>query len=411
MRDSLAPTLLPLVTTTAVQVLVSMASVTVPVFAPVAAAELGISPGYVGVFVSLIYGASMAATLLSGDLIRRYGAIRVSQFSLLACAAGLGLTTLGTIPLLVVSALLIGCGYGPVTPASSHILSMTTPPDRMSFVFSLKQTGVPIGGALAGALVPLLMLWGGWREAAGVVALACLATAVLAQYSRSMFDGQREPDHRVGVSKLASSLGLTLREASIRRLAISSFFFAALQLCLISYLVTYLTKTLGYSLVQAGLTLSIALGTGVVARIVWGALAGRFIEPTRLLALLACAMATAAALTAAFSPAWPFAAIVVVSALFGATAIGWNGVYLAEVAKLAPAGRVAEATGGGLFFTYFGVFLGPAAFSLLVENGAGYGEAFLLMALPVLGSAIGLLWMGRGPALIPKPGHATNQER
>lgn len=407
MRDSL----LPLFATTAVQVLVSMASVTVPVLAPAAAGELGISAGYVGLFVSLIYGGSMVATLGAGDLIHRHGAIRVSQFCLAFCAAGLLLAATGVVPLLALAALLIGFGYGPVTPASSHILSMNTPPHRMSFIFSIKQTGVPIGGALAGALVPVLVLWGGWRTAAAVVAAACVATMALAQPCRALFDGRRRSRHGAGVAGLSSSLRLTLGTPAIRRLAISSFFFAALQLCLVTYLVTYLTGSLGYTLVQAGLTLSVANGAGIAGRILWGALVGRGIDSLRMLALLACTMSVAAALTAAFSPAWPAAAVMLVAALFGATAIGWNGVYLAEVAKLAPDGRIAEVTGGGLFFTFFGVFVGPAAFALLVEHGVGYGEAFLLIAIPVLASGIRLLFVPPDPVPMPAPAHVTPSER
>ncbi|WP_417276298.1 hypothetical protein [Castellaniella sp.] len=49
---------------------------------------------------------------------------------------------------MTVGALLIGLGYGPITPAH-----------RMSFVFSIKQTGVPLGGVLAGLVVPGLAQW------------------------------------------------------------------------------------------------------------------------------------------------------------------------------------------------------------------------------------------------------------
>ena len=54
-------------------------------------------------------------------------------------------------------ALVVGIGYGAVTPASSNVLADRVPEGLRAFIFSLKQSGVPIGGALAGALVPLLM--------------------------------------------------------------------------------------------------------------------------------------------------------------------------------------------------------------------------------------------------------------
>src|SRR5512135_3273412 len=104
------------------------------------------------------------------------------------CASGLVLLTVGSMPLLLASALVLGLGYGPITPASSHILAKTTPPHMMSFVFSVKQTGVPLGGALAGIVVPPLVLLGGWRSAVYTVAALCVLTALVAQSIRAEND-------------------------------------------------------------------------------------------------------------------------------------------------------------------------------------------------------------------------------
>ena len=143
-------TLFPLAATLAVQLLVSMAVVTVPVLAPELAVATGVPVGYIGLFIALVYGSSMAVSLVSGTLVQRLGAIRLSQYCLAACAAGLACTATGVPVLLLAGAVLLGVGYGPVTPASSHVLAKTTPPGMMALVFSLKQTGVPLGGALAG---------------------------------------------------------------------------------------------------------------------------------------------------------------------------------------------------------------------------------------------------------------------
>ena len=80
-------TLGPLAVTLAVQALVSMAVLTMPVVAPAAAADVGVPAAYVGLFIALVYGASMASSLVCGDLIRKFGAIRVSQASLSAWRA------------------------------------------------------------------------------------------------------------------------------------------------------------------------------------------------------------------------------------------------------------------------------------------------------------------------------------
>ena len=58
----------------------------------------------------------------------------------------------------------------------------------MSMIFSLKQTGVPIGGALGGALVPTFVLWHGWRAAVLLVGLGCIVVAVAVHPVRKLFD-------------------------------------------------------------------------------------------------------------------------------------------------------------------------------------------------------------------------------
>ena len=388
-------TLFPLAAMLAVQLLVAMALVTVPVLAPVLARATGLPLGYVGLFVAVAYAASMSASLVSGALVQRYGAIRLSQFCLLACAAGLVCVVSGAPALLVAGALLLGAGYGPVTPASSHVLAKSTPPSRMSLVFSLKQTGVPLGGALAGAVVPALVLLSGWRAAALAVAAACIASLLIVQPLRASFDADRDPARRIAAADLAGTLRYTLGDPRLRRLAFSSFCFASLQVCLITFLVAHLTLNLGYSLVQAGLMLTAAQAGGVVARIVWGAIADRWGRPMVLLGLIAVGMGLSALAMGRFTPQWPTAAIALVCAAFGATAIGWNGVYLAQVARLAPPGKAGDATGGSLAFTFCGVLFGPPAFAFLVEGGVSYASAFVLLALPAVACGLWLLWPER----------------
>jgi len=390
-------TLFPLAATLAVQALVAMAVVTVPVLAPELAGATGLPAGYIGIFIAVVYAASMAASLVSGTLIQRYGAIGLSQACLVTCAAGLACTATGTPILLVAGALLIGAGYGPVTPASSHILARSTPPNRLALVFSVKQTGVPLGGALAGAVVPALVLWVGWQSAALAVGAACIATLAAAQPLRAVLDADRDPARRLAVAGLARTLRYTLGDPRLRRLAISTFFFASLQLCLVTFLVTHLTLNLGLTLVEAGLMLTAAQAGGVFARVAWGVLADRWGRPMVLLGIIAIAMGLAALATAQFTPQWPRIAIAAVCVAFGATAIGWNGVYLAQVARLAPPGRAGEATGGSLVFTFGGVLFGPPAFAFLVEGGVSYAAAFVALALPAVACGLWLLWRDRVP--------------
>ena len=178
----------PLTVTLAIQSMVAMALLTLPAMAPRVAEAMATSPAYVGVYIALAYVGAMVASLVSGAAVARFGPIRLSQLGLVLCAAGLALCAVPNFWAMGAGALLVGIGYGPITPASSQLLSRTTPAHRMSLVFSVKQTGVPLGAALAGAIVPGLQQLTGWRPALLVVAAACVACMLVSQSLRAQFD-------------------------------------------------------------------------------------------------------------------------------------------------------------------------------------------------------------------------------
>ena len=395
-----------LTVTTAIQAMVSMALLTLPAMAPAVARALAVPSTLVGAYVALCYFAAMLSSLVGGTLVRRLGAIRVSQLGLGLCAVGLALCALPWLPAVALGALCIGAGYGPITPASSHLLALTTPAHRMSLVFSIKQTGVPAGGMLAGALVPGLSLWLGWQGTLLAVAGVCALCAALAQPLRAALDADRQPAQPLALQALFKPIGMVLGQPSLRALAACSFLFSAVQVSTTAYMVTYLNESLGMTLLAAGAALSVSQLAGVVGRIAWGAVADRGLGPRNTLMLLATLIMVGSVLTALLQPQWPTLLIWAIVALLGASAIGWNGVYLATVARQAPPGQAGVATGGTLLFTFMGVVCGSPAFGALAGASGSYRIAFAALALPAA-LALGLLvWraaQARREAAAPKP--------
>ncbi len=80
--------------------------------------------------------------------------------------------------------------------------------------------------------------------------------------------------------------------------------------------------------------------------------------------------------------------------MFGITAIGWNGVYLAEVARMTPVEQVGRVTGASLFFTFAGVLLGPTSFTAIYSVIGSYTTTYALLGVLAL--------CGMGFALLSK---------
>jgi len=377
--------------TLAIQALASLVIFTPPVLAPVAGMEVGVAASAVGVATALIYISSTFAALMSGGVIGRFGPMRVSQLSLILCAGGIALMVSANAWLIGVGALIIGLGYGPVTPSSSAILAERVPPNLRAFIFSLKQTGVPIGGAIAGAMIPALMLSLGWKAAALATSAMCVALAILIQpWRRAVDAGSRAPDTRAKLG-LRATMQLVLSHRRLREMALASLTYSGMQMCLGSFMVVFLHDRVGFGVGSAGAVLAAAMIAGIVGRIVWGVVADRLIKPRTLLGLLGCAMSLAAFAVAAITSSWPLALVFAVSVVYGGTAVGWNGVYLAEVARIAPPGQAAAATGASLAMTYFGVVALPLMFWAIVHFTGSYAVAF---------AAVGALTLWRGSLLL-----------
>ena len=377
----------PLLLTLVIQAMVAMALLTLPVIAPVVAQDLQVSPALVGLYVSVTYAGAMVATLMGGATVARMGAIRVSQWGLVLCAVGLVLCAVPWLPAMVLGAVLIGLGYGPITPASSHLLARTTPKAQMSLVFSIKQTGVPLGSMLAGAIVPPLALLIDWQLSMWVVAALCLVCAGVSQSLRAELDSDRQADLRIRWGSLIEPIRMVLAHRALLTMASCSFMFSMVQLSLTTYLVTFLHDDLSYGLVVAGLALSVTQLGGIGGRVVWGYVADRWLGARRMLLLLASMMAVCALASAFLTTDTPHGVVIAILVGFGASAIGWNGVYLAEVARRAPPGMASMATGGTLAFTFLGVVLGPPMFGALSGLFGTYRAGFV--GLMVMASVSG----------------------
>ena len=353
----------------------------IPVLAPEVARDAQLPLAFVGWYTAAVWLSQIFLATSSGSLIPRFGAWRLTQACLVCCAAGLCCAATGTAWGVAVCALLLGLGHGLEGPASSQLLSQFVPPRQQPLLFSLKQAGVQVGSFVASASLPLIALAFGWQKACLLVAFLLLAGSV------SMRRAIREwPAPAMIAGRRIGSLESLRRLAAsrdLRRMSLCAGAFAATQICLNGWFVTYAVAERGASLIQAGQWLAMAQAGGFAGRILWGWVASRSGNPAAVLRGLGLVTAACAGLLGLFGGQIPDLWMWPLLAIFGLTAAGWNGVFLAEVSLRVPPSEVGSATGAVMVVMTAGLVGGPLAFGA-IGSVAGFGPAYLMAAAVAL---------------------------
>jgi MFS family permease len=379
-----------IVTTT--QMIVAMSNMILPTIAPKLAEVLGVSPVLIGYQVSLTFGAATLATIFGGNAVLRYGAARSTQIAMLCCITGMLLFAFPSVAAIALGSLAIGAAAGMVNPAAAHILVSHTPGARRNLMFSIKQTGVPVGGVIMSLTAPLVAVNFGYQWSLLVVAIFALIVLVLIQPYREQWDADRGA---AGKEKHSAFGGvpLVIRTPGLRWISLVAMMFSAVQRCVMSFTVIYLVAEKNLGLIEAGVLFSVVQVGGSVARICWGWLADRLRSSIAVLAII-CVVATASILAMVFMDMNNKPLIYIVFFIIGASSLGWNGVFHAEGARLSPPGLVSMVAAGTTFFVFAGVLIGPALFALVYGVIQSYSQTFQLMTMTSL-IALALLAVAR----------------
>jgi MFS family permease len=372
------------------QLVASFMGQSLPVIAPLIMASTGLAPERVGNLSSLTALATVLYLMIGGVFLTRMGPVRMLQLGTAVAVTALLVAALGQAWAIFLAAFMLGLGYGPTPPAGSRMLAATAPPAHRSLIFSIKQAGAPAGGALAGLIAAPVALAYGW-PAALMLAFGFGVLAILViQPLRPAFDAERNRAQRLHLHDMFSARAISAplaafkQNPALRRVTALSVSFAICQGCLFSFTVTWLVEKRGFDLVLAGSVFAAMQFAGVVARILLGWVADR--TGNALANLVAQGVAAGCAILAlALLPAdagfWLLALICVLTGFFGAS---WNGISLAEVARLAPTGKVADATAGSTIFIFLGYVAGPSIFAALVSLTGSWTLPKILMAAQLL---------------------------
>ena len=130
--------------------------------------------------------------------------------------------------------------------------------------------------------------------------------------------------------------------------------------------------------------LSLVQAAGVAGRILWGWVADRTRDTLALLQKLALMITACCVATAFLDPAWPAAVLALFFVVFGLAAVGWNGLFLAEIAHGSPRGMVSVATSAAMVWNFGGILIGPALFATLYGTIGSYALTYAWMSVIAL---------------------------
>lgn len=391
------PWLLAFTTVTLVQMEASFMMICLPVCGPALTGAFHLAPQRIGLIGASIWAGALAFVFVGGFVLNRFPPVRLFQIVVLLAAAALALTLANSVFLLFLGALAIGLAYGPNIPAGSMILADRVPRERSSMLFSIKQGGVSIGNVLAGLILAPLAAWAGYRGAV----LFAIATALVAAISLIF----AAPHLKVNATArpvrslretIVGPLGLVLRNAALRTRAVLALALAAAQGTTTNFMIAYLVTQLGLPMARAGLVFAVLQGGGFAGRVLCGWLADKTGTPGRNLAIQALLAALSMLGIGLLGPHAPLPILLGLAVITGITALGWNGVFIAEAATLARPGTIAETTAGAVSIIYFSNMAAPALGDIVVSASASWHAVFFVAAALTAGLALSVI---RSPAL------------
>jgi MFS family permease len=372
---------------TAAQIAAAMGIAIFPVIAPQLALMLGVDASYVGYQISLLFGAAMLASTVVGTVVLRWGACRGMQWALWLAAAGMLIALVGSLWAMPLAALCVGSSNALAAAAAAHLLFRFAPPRHRNLIFSIKQTGVPLGWALIALVAPALTLHWGWRVSLVAVLVYAVAAALLFERWRRFWDDDRDP-RAAGRTSLLTGVIELWRYPVLRYLGLAAFFFSFLQLCVGTFTVNLLVKDVGYSLVAAGLMLSLVQAAGMAGRLGFGWIADRSGKAIVALTVTSLCAAAGCVVSLFISAQWPLYLLALFYLVFGIVAYGWNGVMHAQIARLSPPGMVSVVTGGVMIWIFAGILVGPSLFAATYRVIGSYTTTFGFLAAAGVASAL-----------------------
>lgn len=376
----------------------------IPTLAPFIKEHLGLSVAATAGIVTVSNLGRAVASTPAGRVVDRICVRTIMLIALtsLLCVTLAASFTRSALPL--ASLLIIGGIFTATTnPAGARHVMHEFSLRRRGVAMGIRQAGVPAGALIAALLLPAAATVMSWHASirvlsvvAGLAALACLRLPSNPERKQS----QAHPEQSSDVEEPNERTG------SLAVLVFWGMLMVVCQYSLPTFLALYLGKLRGMSALQASGLIAVAQLGGIGGRIGWGALSDRrggkrrpFMFATSIIG----AAASASLLLA--EPSTPIWVLLIVVLIFGVSAAGWNGLWVASLAEHAGRGRSGSVVGIGLSFSSLAAVGGVVAVGFVASHTGGLRTIWLVTLALFIGAALLMLFnrSAREPAVDSEP--------
>lgn len=345
--------------------------------------EMNLSSWQIGALVSAAQLIPLAGLLIAGELLDRYSerfvvgiGTLIVGFSLYAAMLANSYTEL----LIALTAL--GFGYSTAQPGGSKSVSQWFKGDQLGFAMGIRQAGLPLGGAMATLLLPVI-------ASRYSIHAAFLAGSLIAMLGGIMFMLiYRTPEPPPFTAKKPINLTLAVssrismaKHPTLQKIMLSGASLTASQYAISVFLVSYLHSSLGLESSTATMMFFVVLGAGIAGRVIlasWSdhCKAGRYFP------VLTCLGSVAVLLMMLpFLKCQDLAIVSVFMALVGFFAYGWYGPWVAYIAEAAPADRQGFALGMAMTANQVSVVVVPPIIGLSQDGLGTFTYAWTALAI------------------------------
>ncbi len=356
--------------------------------------DVGISRAQVGLVVSLYFGATGAASIVSGRLTDRLGARKVVAADLVRVAARATVAAAtGRYAWLLATSIVAGAGYAWANAGTNLAIARRVPVGRRTMALSVKTAGVPAMASLSAALAtPGADRWS-WRVVWFVIAIMAAIAAVAAW---TVLDDVTS--HGTGGARPSTTV-----PAGMWWFAAAAFLLVGGSQPLFSWIVPYLRESFGVGPGAAGAIASLAAAIGVTHLVVNGYLADRGGPDRRITRITVLAAVAALAVVLVWAgPVIGVVGVAVGDILGIAVQLAAIGTMHAAIVDRAPS-AVASATGITMTGYYLGALVSPVGFGALVDATGSYSWGWFALACMLAASIPAWRMGGRIPVATSGP--------